>query len=177
MNVWLSLLVIQTFPAPTHLDPSHVDATWDTLETEWLVMVGILTVIYQVKCNAIGWHVDITVPKLFSYSNQLCYTLSSWQHLHYCHLGGTFCIANWNCPTDPLCRHQPHWCNLLPADINECVTQSPCHPSASCTNTLGSFTCGCNTGYTGDGMSCYGECLHVDYFIQDEVHLKCLLWV
>ena len=45
------------------------------------------------------------------------------------------------------------------ADIDECVTLSPCDPNASCTNTLGSFTCACNTGYTGDGMACYGRCL------------------
>ena len=45
------------------------------------------------------------------------------------------------------------------ADIDECVTLSLCDPNASCTNTLGSFTCTCNTGYTGDGMACYGRCL------------------
>ena len=45
------------------------------------------------------------------------------------------------------------------ADIDECVTLSPCDPNASCTNTLGSFTCACNTGYTGDGLACNGRFL------------------
>ena len=47
-------------------------------------------------------------------------------------------------------------------DIDECAAQSPCHTNALCTNTLGSFTCACNAGYTGDGLTCYGRCLHID---------------
>ena len=42
MNVWLSQPVIQTLPAPTHLDPSRVDATQDTGEMEQRAMVGSL---------------------------------------------------------------------------------------------------------------------------------------
>ena len=45
-----------------------------------------------------------------------------------------------------------------PVDIDECVTQSLCHGNASCTNTLGSFMCACDPGYTGDGLTCSGEC-------------------
>ena len=48
--------------------------------------------------------------------------------------------------------------DLLSADIDECAGQSPCDPNALCTNTLGSFTCECNPGYSGDGMTCYGRC-------------------
>ena len=44
-------------------------------------------------------------------------------------------------------------------DIDECNTQSPCHASALCTNTLGSFTCACNPGYSGNGVTCNGECI------------------
>ena len=40
MNVRLSLLVIQVLCAPTHLDPSHVHATQDTVEMECRAMVG-----------------------------------------------------------------------------------------------------------------------------------------
>ena len=39
-------------------------------------------------------------------------------------------------------------------DINECVSMRPCHSNATCTDTLGSFTCTCNSGFTGDGMAC-----------------------
>ena len=29
-----------------------------------------------------------------------------------------------------------------------------CDQDAECTNTVGNFTCACNTGFTGDGYSC-----------------------
>ena len=36
-------------------------------------------------------------------------------------------------------------------DVDECATQSPCHPTAVCTNTPGSFRCACRQGTVGDG--------------------------
>jgi|GEM_PF-3283829 len=33
---------------------------------------------------------------------------------------------------------------------------APCDANATCTNTPGSFTCACNTGFTGDGSTCTG---------------------
>ena len=43
-------------------------------------------------------------------------------------------------------------------DIDECVRNlSICHPLATCNNTIGSYTCPCNPGYTGDGFdTCSG---------------------
>ena len=42
-------------------------------------------------------------------------------------------------------------------DIDECnATPSPCDVNALCTDTTGSFTCTCNTGFTGDGFTCAG---------------------
>ena len=43
-------------------------------------------------------------------------------------------------------------------DINECM-QSSSVCEQSCTNTIGSFVCGCNTGFElqSDGISCNGE--------------------
>ena len=40
-------------------------------------------------------------------------------------------------------------------DINECAA-SPCHHNASCTNTEGSYTCNCQSGYSGNGSICEG---------------------
>ena len=34
-----------------------------------------------------------------------------------------------------------------------------CHANAQCSNTVGSFTCGCNSGYQGSGFLCTGKCL------------------
>ena len=42
---------------------------------------------------------------------------------------------------------------LVCADIDECST-SPCSAFADCTNTSGSYTCTCQTGYSGDGVTC-----------------------
>ena len=43
-------------------------------------------------------------------------------------------------------------------DTNECFTGTDnCSLNAVCTNIPGSFTCACNQGYTGDGVSCVGK--------------------
>jgi hypothetical protein len=40
-------------------------------------------------------------------------------------------------------------------DIDECATGTDnCSDNASCTNTVGSFSCACNAGYSGDGVTC-----------------------
>ena len=48
-------------------------------------------------------------------------------------------------------------------DINEC-TSNPCDTNAMCTNVIGSYTCECKGGFSGDGTSCTGKCYH-EYFI------------
>ena len=48
-------------------------------------------------------------------------------------------------------------CRYTASDINECTSRA--HNCAQvCTNTAGSFTCSCNSGYTleADGHSCSG---------------------
>merc|ERR1711964_849634 len=40
-------------------------------------------------------------------------------------------------------------------DINECTAPGHgCHANAVCANTVGSHTCTCSAGYTGDGRTC-----------------------
>jgi len=42
-------------------------------------------------------------------------------------------------------------------DINECLTNNGgCDVNANCTNSQGSFSCACNSGYSGNGTSCDG---------------------
>ena len=44
------------------------------------------------------------------------------------------------------------------SDVNECaVGTDNCDANAVCTNTIGSFTCGCQSGYAGSGVTCSGE--------------------
>ena len=41
-------------------------------------------------------------------------------------------------------------------DIIECDMQGKCDPHAFCNNTIGSFMCTCQVGYSGDGFQCVG---------------------
>ena len=41
-------------------------------------------------------------------------------------------------------------------DIDECSTTSPCDTNADCTNTVGSHSCACKVGYSGNGLTCSG---------------------
>ncbi|XP_065196283.1 uncharacterized protein LOC135827761 isoform X2 [Sycon ciliatum] len=43
-------------------------------------------------------------------------------------------------------------------DVNECIdTPSPCHEHANCSNTIGSFTCVCKSGFHGNGLHCEAD--------------------
>jgi len=43
-------------------------------------------------------------------------------------------------------------------DIDECATNNGgCSAQASCSNFDGGFTCTCQSGYTGDGVTCSGN--------------------
>ena len=55
-----------------------------------------------------------------------------------------------------------HNCISFYADIDECVEGTDnCDDNASCSNNAGGFTCTCNAGYTGSGVSCSGNCCFV----------------
>ena len=47
---------------------------------------------------------------------------------------------------------------ILFLDIDECETDTDnCDINADCTNTIGSYTCKCRLGYSGNGVSCNGK--------------------
>ena len=49
---------------------------------------------------------------------------------------------------------------FLVPDIDECTKMvHNCSQHAQCTNTVGSFTCACNSRYYGDGVNCTGDSL------------------
>ena len=51
--------------------------------------------------------------------------------------------------------------HLFP-DLNECTTGNHvCHHNASCTNTDGSYTCKCDSGYSGNGHNCSGKTIAI----------------
>ena len=42
-------------------------------------------------------------------------------------------------------------------DVNECDGDNNCDSNANCTNTIGSYNCSCNSGFTGNGFTCTGK--------------------
>ena len=55
-----------------------------------------------------------------------------------------------------VCINVTIWC-MLYTDIDECEDgPNNCSTVANCTNTLGSYSCQCYIGYTGDGVNCTG---------------------
>ena len=50
-----------------------------------------------------------------------------------------------------------HFCWYLHTDIDECNDGiDNCHSLANCSNANGNFSCSCNDGFTGDGLTCSG---------------------
>ena len=50
--------------------------------------------------------------------------------------------------------------DILCFDINECSTGADaCDVNAKCKNTVGSYTCTCKKGFTGNGKTCTGKIL------------------
>ncbi|XP_072017210.1 uncharacterized protein [Amphiura filiformis] len=53
------------------------------------------------------------------------------------------------------CAVSPENCDPNAAYVDECALSTDnCDANAACTNTDGSFTCACNVGYSGDGVTC-----------------------
>ena len=47
--------------------------------------------------------------------------------------------------------------SVFSTDVNECQDQTHnCHEDAQCSNNIGSFSCTCLQGYSGDGVNCSG---------------------
>ncbi|XP_004365629.1 hypothetical protein CAOG_00758 [Capsaspora owczarzaki ATCC 30864] len=70
-------------------------------------------------------------------------------------MGGTLSGATAECAANP----SRQWSWFTCPDINECALGlSNCASNATCQNTPDSFTCTCNPGFLGDGVSCAPDC-------------------
>ena len=68
----------------------------------------------------------------------------------------------------------------LVSDINECKNESleDCHDEAECYNSVGDYSCSCNTGYRGDGRTCSGDVIkHLLSMTQLNIHIYILVAV
>jgi len=84
---------------------------------------------------------------------------------------GEHCSLHGQCLVDlntgvPYCNcfdgYEAQGLNCVLIDVDECALGTDsCDSNATCANTYGSYTCECNTGYTGDGFVCsnVNECL------------------
>ena len=52
------------------------------------------------------------------------------------------------------------------ADIDECSLEGTCVPEAVCTNSIGSFSCVCRTGFTGNETYCEGKVIEIEVVVQ-----------
>ena len=74
--------------------------------------------------------------------------------LNECDHNCTNTEASYNCSCLPGYRLVN---NTICTDVDECMERSDtCHANATCINMIGSFSCDCNSGYTGDGRNCTG---------------------
>ena len=50
------------------------------------------------------------------------------------------------------------WLIYFSPDVDECSADfNPCDDNADCSNTEGSYSCGCKLGFSGDGRTCKGS--------------------
>lgn len=64
--------------------------------------------------------------------------------------------------TSPQIQFSLYLVSLPHKDIDECaLSQHNCHNNARCRNTLGSFTCFCRQGFSGDGTHCNGKMIFI----------------
>ena len=112
----------------------------------WWALLGFLLLMTETNKNTVMW-LWLTIPFFFPI------TFIS-------------CVKNVAVANSSLLRY-----DLWTADVNECTAGTDsCHSHATCHNTQGSYTCSCNSGYTGSGVSCAGRCSYSEHITTLSYH-------
>lgn len=90
--------------------------------------------------------------------HKICHSSSNCLHGEHCSSGICIpgCKTDSDCLDNQLCESTECRClSGFKLQVNECVNvneclQNPCHPSAQCEDTIGSYKCICPTGVIGD---------------------------
>ena len=161
--------VLATHKPPAWISPaaSPACATMATVEMEWPVQVKPSVCSQALNTHVWTQHMCLTVyAHVNSYEHDVPrrnIIVRRWDQGIYMSCQPPLCAS---------CFYLPR-CSLSLSDINECTVPSTCHAQAACTNTPpGSFTCACNPGYSGDGMSCTGktECIYIHAHVNSCKH-------
>ena len=68
----------------------------------------------------------------------------------------SFMMISPTCPTHYYCV------TIVLLDVDECQTGNHgCSVNGSCENRIGTFSCRCNLGYAGNGITCSGKCRYI----------------
>ena len=63
-------------------------------------------------------------------------------------------------------------CLTIHIDIDECVEETDnCDDNAICTNTDGSFTCECESGFSGNGVQCVGKIIMIMTLVSNKIFI------
>ena len=121
--------------------------TWQYIK--WLVFSGKLNIYFLLKKL---WSLKAELREI----SQLCIFHNEFIHFSWKYKVGE---TTWNKVKTYLPRPTSSAFGWY-LDIDECATNTDdCAdaPSGTCTNTIGSYICTCNPGYTGNGKICVGK--------------------
>ena len=137
----------------SHICPSRQQCTQSTQL--------ILLVLHETETFSFVslWSPSIILHTLSWYYDAECYPMPPVAFLHYRSIDkGTFTVQDELKGTFILDTQNNIWLIYFSPDVNECSADSkPCDDNADCSNTEGSYSCRCKSGFTGNGKTCQGS--------------------